>query len=174
MEESKIRKATFLPVLFLLILVYSLEIIAHAPAQIVAGERVRISVSSFIKDQTPYQSQEKFTGVVVAFHNDTLVLNIEGDCDSVAIPFRSIEKIEVSRGRKSNWLTGLVIGSIGGALTLGLIATQEAGKESQTAGTYFLEGAAVGGLVFGVVGTGVGAFIKTERWEEVPLEKIRE
>ena len=167
------KTLTFLLITFLLVLDYSSEIIAQEPAQIIPGERVRVSVSSFIKDQTLYQSRERFTGVIVAFHSDTLVLNSEGDFGSVTIPLRFIEKIEVGQGRKSNWLRGLAVGSIGGALTLGLIATQEAGKESQTAGTYFLEGAAVGGLVFGAIGTGIGALIKTERWKKVPLDQVK-
>jgi hypothetical protein len=164
------KTLTFLLITFLLVLDYSSEIIAQEPAQIVPGERVRISVSSFIKDQTLYHSQKKFTGVVVVFHRDTLVLNIEGDSDPVTIPFRSIEEIEVRRGQKSNWLTGLAIGAIGGALTFGLIA--DAQREDQTTGKYFLEGAAVGGLVFGAIGTGIGALIKTEHWEKV--EPLRE
>ena len=164
------RAATFLSILFLLMLVYPLEIIAQEPAQIVPGEQVRVSVTSFIKDQTLYQSRERFTGVIVVFHSDTMVFNSEGDFGSVMIPFRSIEKIEVKRGQKSNWLKGLVIGSIGGALTFGLIS--DAKREDQTTGKYFLEGAAVGGLVFGAIGTGIGALIKTEHWEKV--EPLRE
>ena len=34
-------------------------------------------------------------------------------------------------------------------------------------------GALVGGALFGVIGAGIGTFIKTDRWEEVPLDRLR-
>lgn len=96
------------------------------------------------------------------------------------IPLSDLAKLEISRGKKGHWGKGALIGT-GLGLVAGIIAARIdqveiddsnwlfAGSEEQLepisdAAIVFVStvtGAALGGII--------GALIKTERWEEVPL-----
>jgi MFS family permease len=112
---------------------------------------------------------QKEVATLEAWRGDTLVLARPWTYE---LPLASVTRLEVSRGRKSHTLIGLGIGFIGGAAIGGLVATgfDEGGGDW---GNYFLVGAAIGGAAFGAIGAGIGALVKSDRWEEVPLDQLR-
>ena len=83
------------------------------------------------------------------------------------------------RGRKSNAATGagigLVVGMVTGAV-LGYASFEECVSFCIGSVTGREELAIVGAVLLGlggiVVGAVTGAFIKTDRWEEVPLDRL--
>ena len=99
---------------------------------------------------------------------DTLILG------ATECPLASVTRLDVSRGLKSNGGVGAAIGFPAGALlTVAYCkAVDKTGCELFDDDlTPFL--ALVFGALGGVVGGIVGHNIKTDRWEEVPLERLR-
>lgn len=150
------------PLLTALVLTASADLLAQQAPPVAPGDRVRVT------------TRTKLVGNLVTLSADTCVLHVEGRDASLSLPIASLTKFEVSRGRKSNALKGLGIGFLGGAAVgalIGLGLDEEGGEVS--AGTWALIGAAPGAVVGAVVGVAVGASTKTDRWEVVPLERLR-
>ena len=97
----------------------------------------------------------------------------------LAVSLASVNRLEVVRGRKSNADTGagigLAVGFVAGAV-FGYASSEECksfcmldiGREEAA-----VMGAAMfglGGFVFGAL---IGASSQTDRWEEVPLDRLR-
>jgi hypothetical protein len=113
-------------------------------------------------------------GEVEAIVSDTLVFLPEDADTPLSIPHSKIRALEVSQGKKSEWLRGGWIGaasgSVAGAL-LGAVACNEPKRFlscSNPGGAALILGA-LGGLVGFGMGAGVGALIKTERWDGAQL-----
>ncbi len=136
------------------------------------GARVRLYAS-----QTADGRYGWFVGRIVRWVPDSLTLKPEDDLP-VVVPVASITRLEVSRGRRSNWAEGAGIGLLVGAATgaiIGLASDPNCGgfapcftAESLAAGL-----AVVFGGVGGVIGLIIGASTTTERWVEVPLDRLR-
>ncbi len=135
------------------------------------GARVRVSA--------PTVAERPLLGTVVALEVDTLIVDARGYAHPLALPLASLAWLEVSRGQKSRTLKGAGIGFlVGGAAGLATaaivcaIAGDCAADDPYTGLVY---------AVFGVLGAGVGALtgaiigstIKVDRWEAVPLDRIR-
>jgi len=98
------------------------------------------------------------------------------------IPLNSIRRIHVSTGKKRNTGKGALIGLSGGAFLGGMISlvTYEECDDSEpfgcvldfSKGESFALGAAAVGLSGLVLGTVVGAIIKTDRWHRLPIEVL--
>ena len=90
----------------------------------------------------------------------------------------SVTRLEVRSGRQRRWGRGALIGGIvGGAFGLvgsvGYVADGcTFGCDGQEA-AIFASGIAFFGIGAGIIGAGIGALIKTDRWEEVPLDRLR-
>jgi hypothetical protein len=145
------------------------------------GARVRISVPGLVLD-----NREGYLDA-----GRVLILD-RGQ--RVAVPLSSVTKLE-HRELKSNATTGaligFVVGLVAGSVTgtyMGLTA-QECESEvvsgrctsngstvidgiagTQTGGAW---GSVVGGVLGTALGALIGASIKTDRWEEVPLDRLR-
>jgi hypothetical protein len=96
----------------------------------------------------------------------------------MTISLTDVTRLEVSQGRKSNALKGLLIGSLVGVpigAVLGFVESESSGEPLCTGSTVACAavGAAAVGVVGGLVGLGIGAVSKSERWEEVPLDRLR-
>ena len=97
------------------------------------------------------------------------------------VPRDSICRVEVSRGVHRNGWRGAAVGAIVGAGVGGVLGavecTVESGSGSESCKTGALSGAVYGGLigaaVFALAGAGLGALIRTERWEQVPPDALR-
>jgi hypothetical protein len=110
--------------------------------------------------------------------SDNITLALYGQGTPISVSFASMTSLEVDRGQRGRvrrgMRMGLAIGGGGGAL-LGAIATpSECPMGPDPCKAY---GTAVGAIVGGMVGLVVGgvasAFIQTDRWEEVPLDRLR-
>ena len=142
-------------------------ILGDAPTEIAAqeqlvfpGERVRVTA--------PDCALRGQVATLRAIRADTLVL------ETTECPMASVTRLDVSRGQKSHGRNGAAIGFPAGAV-LAFAYCQVGDKTGcEVLGNDATLGIA---LIFGGVGVLVGAIvghaIKTDRWEEVPLERLR-
>ena len=143
----------------------------YSRAGIDVGKRVRVTTPGV-------PGRDRYAGRVVAIGADSLTLYRDGAPAPTAIPFTSITKVEVSRGRHPNGWRGAGLGLVGGAAVgtvVGLITHKKGRGEC-----YFLAGCTPdyrpeegidpgGGAVLGatgglIVGAIAGRFIRTEKW----------
>ncbi len=117
---------------------------------------------------------------VTAMTNDSIILAVDERTTPFAVPLASVTSLEVVRGQKRRAGRGALIGlGIGaGAGAIGGAIAEAAGEQfcidtCGSGGVITLVSAAFGGLSGLVIGTAVGAFIKTDHWEEVPLDRLR-
>ena len=125
------------------------------------------------------------TGAVtfVAVRADSLVVRL--DPNTWSVPIAAVTKLEVSRGRNSfgagrGALIGVLVGGVAGWI-VGYAGYEEcvpSGGLFDCAGVFSPEVAAFGGaMVLGTLGAGIGAvtgaLVKTHRWVEVPLDRLR-
>lgn len=134
------------------------------PSAVGPGARVRVRIDSPPPPRT-------VIGTVRAPGADTLVLAPADGGPLRYIPTSSIDRLEVSRGR-GVVASHVLIGAVAGAAIGGVVA----GTSSSCAGDdpwcrFWRNLAVLGGVgLGGVVGAGVGALIKGEKWMAVPLE----
>ena len=170
------RAVTFLLAIGLLVPLTSLSAQQRLP--IGPGARVRLTC--------PEVDMEGTKGTAIAVRRDTLVLRHDirrpsggsGWVDT-DIPLASVTRLDVHLGRKSHERQGAYIGGMigaglgalmGAAVANGCIVSCQspsADEQSQVAGAF------LGGVTFGLIGGGVGALIRTDLWEEIPLDRLR-
>jgi hypothetical protein len=122
------------------------------------GTRVRVTV----RDDT---GQRVHVGPLRTFDSSVLSLSTaDAGAHYVSVPRSSITRIEVSRGTRSRWRSGALLG---GVLGLAAIALVDVGCSQDCNSP---KGGAIAAAVGGglVVGAGVGALMRTERWESQP------
>jgi hypothetical protein len=144
------------------------------------GDRVRVL--------SPALGTERVEARVIALRGDTLVLSGAlgpgGRAETALVPISSVHTLDVSRGTASNAWKGAKIGAgIGAALGLVVGIAAMAEDTSCQPGEWCLdvdigaEAIPVGmlgfGLFGGLVGTGIGALSRSERWESVPVARLR-
>jgi hypothetical protein len=150
------------PILLALIAITPTYLAAQQGQDLTEGTRVRID--------------GRFVGTIFDLSSDTLVVHGVDDrtSDSRSVAVAEIDRLEVSRGMKSNWKTGMWVGTLAGA-AIGALAGAAGCEDSfifsrdecivMTGATGMLIGIPLGALT--------GALIKTERWENVPMEIVR-
>ena len=152
------RKRIFLPAV-LLVLPLASAVAQQQPPPLEPGQRVRVTAPDI----------NKYDGTLQAMRGDTLTV------DTLRIAVASVTRLDVYRGQKSNLLLGMGIGFAAGAglgaLLGAAVDCEDYGFSDQSSCVGL---AAAGGAVVGLlVGTTAGLLIKTDRWEEVPLDQIR-
>ncbi len=136
---------------------------AQEPPPIEAGSRIRVTA--------PAAGADKLVGTWLDSDGVELRVQTEEQPSPLTISLADVTRLEVSNGRKSKWLIGAGIGAVGGAVLGAALGANMQGDFSDSdkriiaATGLGLAGALVGGLV--------GSQIKTERWEEVPLDRLR-
>jgi hypothetical protein len=146
-------------------------IAAQQAPPVKAGDRVRVIA--------PGVSGSPFVGAVVALEADSLV--VHDSMDTWRLSLASVEKVDLSQGRKSHALLGAGIGFVvGGGVAIAVLytggstslcdqsANQDAMNSGECIGLTALGGAAGAGL-----GAIIGGLIRTERWQNIPLERLR-
>ena len=136
----------------------------------VTGENVRV---------TTREGGSRQKGVVVLTDADVLTLSLGPGRPPVRIPVASIERLEVARGRRTMAGEGAVVGGFAGAV-LGGVAAVALGRalcENASGCGPSAEGVLAGVGLVGAAGAAVGALtglaIKTDRWERVPVDRVR-
>ena len=135
-------------------------------APVYLGSRVRVL--------TP---QGSLTGNVLTWEGDRVSLINTGLGDAPYVVRKdSIQKLELSRGRKRPWLkSGLVGAAIGGVLGATRPVENPCPDGMQPGPTcetrsYLVQGGALAGAVIGLV---AGASRQVDRWETVPPARFR-
>jgi hypothetical protein len=126
------------------------------------GQRVRVTA--------PDLAIHNQAGRFEAVRGDSLVL--AGAVSTMTFPVASITRLEVSRARKSHTLIGAGIGFVVGALAGAAVGPSAITGDISKGGAR-LFGAGIGALGGTVLGLAVGAISKSDRWEEVPLDRLR-
>jgi hypothetical protein len=139
----------------------SQDVVPPSPLPLVdVGSRVRLRSNALAGQPR---------GLVVALDDNLLTLATDGGVP-LKIPVSSVTSMDTSLGRKRRTLEGLALGVVSGAL-LGLSFKVDPGN----CGEYSLnscsrgEAVAEGAMGFGLIGAGVGALIKSDRWSAVRL-----
>ncbi len=128
------------------------------------GDRVRVTAPAFDID--------KYDGTLRASADDTLIV------DSLRMALASVTRLDVYQGRTGNMGKGALIGTLIGVPT-GLafgVFYQQACSNSSDIGQTCLGIVPLGAVALGVtgalIGGTIGALIKHDRWEEVPLDQL--
>jgi hypothetical protein len=136
-----------------------------------AGDRVRITA--------PSVSGSPFVGAFVAIEADSLV--VHDSVDTWRLSLASVEQVDLSRGRQSHTLLGAGIGFlVGGGVAVALLYTggstslcdQSANQDAMNSGEC-IGLSALGGVAGAGLGAIIGGFIRTERWQGIPLKRLR-
>lgn len=144
------------------------------------GQRVRVAyrcklVRGQVTECRENRSPRRTTGYVRSVDGDTLRIRSEASDAELAIPSSSIAQLWVVEGRKGHFWTGAGIGLLAGGLIGAAIgSTKEfcpiwSGCGEPATGIGVVIGAPTGALLGGVV----GLLIRSDRWEEAPLDRVR-
>jgi hypothetical protein len=161
-----------------LVLATCFNLLAQEQIVLKPGARVRLTTS--LATTRP----SRYVGTVIAVNADTLVLKTEESVPLLMFPLTSLTKLQVSQGRVSrgaNALKGVGIGLLSGAVVGAVVGYTTGVDEDETYDCGFCytrgTGAAFFAGVFGGFGLIVGGLMglgwDNERWQEVPLERLR-
>jgi hypothetical protein len=159
MRATLVRALCFFPAVGLLIPLASLE------AQLELGQWVRITA--------PQLGISKYSGTLVALDGDMLTVG------TLRVALVDVTRLDVYMGRKRNAGTGAVVGALvlGVPFTIFAVGLCEsfsglASSNCDVVGVA-MRGLLIGGAAGALLGAGVGSLIKSDRWEEVPLDQLR-
>ncbi len=148
-----------------------------------AGNRVRCCSGSYGSGRCHHG---RITGTMISWDADGSLM-LQADAGSLTVPRDSLTRLEVSRGFKRRWVNGAVVGGIIG-LAAGTSAAVIEGwpfetvqdcadrlPDEQLACNLAFVGwrVALGAAVGAALGAVAGSAFKTERWQEVPLDRLR-
>jgi hypothetical protein len=132
---------------------------AQAESAAAPGDRVRVRP----------KHGKRITGAIVSLDEYRLQLQPIDARESIALDWNDVRRVEVSRGRHGHARTGAIVGGllvgVPGALVGSLCNFYGESSES-CAGAIVYEGA-VGALLGGAVGAGIGSAFRSERWDTV-------
>lgn len=157
-------------------------LVLAAPFNLLAQQAPIVARGARVRVRAPSVSRDRLVGTVVEMGTDTCVLEVEDWAEPLALPLASLETLEVSRGTKSNAGKGAFTGgAVGWLFGLALGARGAEGADEDDPHVWGLvEGqgdvwtvAAIGGGVGATVGLLIGEMTRSDRWEEVPLDRLR-
>ena len=167
MHVRLISKGTLLVVALLLT-----NFIRPSPVQgqesLVEGDRVRLTIRLWAQ-----AIPTTLVGVLLNDSSDSLTVDTGKQQRTVALDV--VQRLEISRGQKANIGRGALIGLLGGGVVLGSIAALSWGcadhySLSECELPAFGIGAIPGGVGGAIVGAVVGTFIRSDQWEQPPVE----
>jgi hypothetical protein len=178
-QELCMRTVT--PLLAVCVLISTAGLQAQERELLKSGDRVRVYWLGRPRDMWDWHAPDVI-GTVISLTSDSLTV-LTWDRSNVELPLDSVGGIEVNRGEKSNVGKGMAYGAISG-ITAGIIVGVAAGQakggcsigafgDTDCRPLYAAAGVLLGGVTGTIVGGIVGALNKTERWEQVPLERLR-
>lgn len=146
--------------------------IAQLSENVQAGTRVRVWMpESFRQPEGPWHRQQ-LRGSVDGWTRDTLRLAMPGATGTLAIPFSSIRRLEVSRGAPSRFGSAVeraVGGAIGGAISYALL-----NDPRRSGGPHYRtdwRAAGVGAAWGAGIGAVAGIILPFEQWRRVRLTR---
>ena len=148
-------------VIFLVLTCISGPIAAQDTLTVTVGERVRVSTESGVTH----------VGLLSAMTSGAL--EVQGEGGSQRFSVASVTRLDVSRGQKSHVFVGFLVGAgaglVGSLAVCNFTDTCQVFSDNDVRTDVVLVSTGMGGLL----GLTVGYLIKTERWEEIPLERLR-
>ena len=145
-----------------------------ASSKIAAQETVRLEPGQRVRVTAPTISSTQIVGAFGHIEADTLV--VETDGRTWHLPRASLTRVDVNRGQKANAGKGALFGFLIGA-GVGAVALGSSDLCTETlevaGGRCALIGAGGGGVAGLLLGAIAGALIKTDRWQKVPLDRLR-
>lgn len=144
--------------------------------------RVRLSVSTHelirVLSGAPLTKKQlrrdQFLGTLQGRRDDDVVIRLDYPETELAIPVKSVERIEYSRGMHGCTVEGASIGAIAGfagGFVLGLVACSGGDCESETMIVSTLIGG-VGALAGAGIGAITGSQISCEHWHAIPIKDL--
>ena len=134
---------------------------------LIRGQRLRVTVPTL----GAYDREARYAGS----SGDTLMLTMDR---AFAVSLTDVTRLEILAGQRSYKWPGAAIGLVCGALVgvgIGYAVTSEPDGANWDFSRALVT--TVGGVGLGLLGLGVGALIgqsiSTDRWEEVPLDRVR-
>jgi hypothetical protein len=151
-------------------------------ASLEPGTRLRVTVPCEITARPTAgadRAECRSEGSLVLVRADTVTLDVAGSTTRYGLG--AVSRVDVSRGHRSYWLVGagagLVVGTgvtfavlnSGGSTSL---CNQSENQDAMSSGAC-LGLTALGGLAGVGLGALIGGLVRSERWEELPLERLR-
>lgn len=125
------------------------------------GARVRVTALGGARHQ--------LTGSILTLDEKALTI-IDQDGQAVKVPRELLTRLDVSWGRKRNVLPGLLIGAVAGGLMAAILPLCDSYDGTCSTRGELLTG---GVIAFGGIGAAVGAIVKSDKWVEMPLGRVR-
>ena len=155
---------------------YLVAVALLPPVQAISAQRLPIRPGQRINVRSSATRPDRIEGIYVGTIGDTLYAQTLGSGRSVAIPVASVTRIErwaghrfrqsnIGRGALYGALVGGFVGFVGLSNQSGSIVQFSAGQSVGIAVLFAAIGAVPGAIA--------GALIKTDRCEEVPLDRMR-
>ncbi len=143
-------------------------VFAAAPFSICnAQDSVPIAVGDRVRVTAPTLDIDKYDGTLQALAGDTLTIN------SLRVALIWVTGLDIHRGTKSNAGKGAAIGLLVGAgiaVAAGIWFSEAFNGSTQGVCE---TGCISWAVTLALLGAGIGAAIRTDRWEEVPLDQLR-
>jgi hypothetical protein len=139
-------------------------VLAQDSPPVTVGDRVRVTA--------PTLDIDKYDGTLQAWSDDGVTV------DTLQVALAQLTRLDVYRGQKGHALTGALVG----AVVLGAIAVPvgvqfckdtNQGDTCYGAEQYVLPVVAIGVLGGALIGALIGSLVKSDRWEEIPLDQLR-
>ena len=133
-----------------------------------------IPIDSRVRATTSDAPAAEYVGALSSWKQESLSISRPG-CDLQTIPLSDLAKLEISRGRSGNWrkggLIGLGIGLAGGVIAAAFAVDAANEEDNPFAPLAWLFFPAAGTVAGGALGAGVGALVRNEKWETVPISE---
>ena len=153
---------------------------AQNPPPLEPGARVRVTHCGPLAVYSGRKRTDCRTtqGNLVAMTSDSVVLNAGASNERLSVPRDLMTRLRVTSGQRGRAGRGALIGTLvgvgaGAGFGIASCAMLETGCYEPPTGAVALGTGIFGGIAGVLVGATVGAFIKTDRWEEVPLDRLR-
>ena len=158
---------------------YAVLLLVLLPAVAVA-QRPDLSPGQRVRVTAPDLGLGRAHATFEAIDGSDLVIRTDA---TRRVPLASVARLEAYAGRRSHWLLGAGIGFVVGAgatyvllnppgTNSTALCDQSANQDAIGSGEC-LGLTALGGVVGGGLGALVGMFIKSDRWTDVPRERLR-
>jgi hypothetical protein len=160
-----------------MVLASSLVLAGDARSDDLPQASLPITVGSKVRLLAPMTIEGEQKGIIQQVDEKSLTLNLTNRT-SITVARSAITRLEVSTGQKRQWLKGMVIGAVIEGVGLAATATiqQDCSASSSSGSLCFssrAEALGVGVAAGALVGAGIGALFKGDRWSAVPLEAVR-
>lgn len=146
----------------------------HAEEGAFSATTSSIAVGSRIRFRAPTVVQGRVQGTVV--EKDATSLTIRFHDVPQLVPRVAITEVDAYAGNRREWRKGLIVGAVSGAAAgLGGLQVHSECPETSSGACFTSRGASAAffTVYWALVGTGLGALIKSDTWTRLPVDHVR-